>query len=101
MPVTVTLSNYISLSPRELPAVVVEQLQARLSFPNPAWLENQKRGYSNWQVPETLRCYCIRDECYGRRRARTGPGSMITRTSASASWPTPLGPDRGCIWQKF
>jgi len=40
---------------------VVEQLQERLSFPNPRWLENDKRGYSNWRVPEVLRCYRVRD----------------------------------------
>lgn len=61
MPVTVTLSNYISLLMQELPAVVVEQLQARLSFPNPKFIENQKRGFSNWRVPETLRCYHVRE----------------------------------------
>jgi len=61
MPVTITLTNYLALDPRELPAAVVEQLQERLSFPNPVWLENQKRGYSNWQVPETLRCYAVQD----------------------------------------
>ena len=61
MPVTITLTNYLALDPRELPAGVVEQVQERLSFPNPVWLENQKRGYSNWQVPEILRFYGVQD----------------------------------------
>jgi len=61
MPVTITLANYISLLLHDLPSLVVEQLQERLSFPNPRWLENEKRGYSNWQVPEVLRCYFVQD----------------------------------------
>ncbi|MBM4288207.1 MAG: hypothetical protein FJ135_08685 [Deltaproteobacteria bacterium] len=28
-----------------------------LTFPNPVWLENEKRGYSNRQVPAALRFY--------------------------------------------
>jgi len=61
MPVTITLANFISLPIQDLPALVVEHLQERLSFPNPRWLENDKRGYSNWRVPEVLRCYRVRD----------------------------------------
>jgi len=60
MPVTITLANFISLSSHDLPSLVVDQLQERLSFPNPLWLENEKRGYSNWRVPEVLRCYHVR-----------------------------------------
>ena len=40
---------------------MVDEFQERLSFPNPRWLENDKRGYSNWQVPAVLRCYFVQD----------------------------------------
>ncbi len=50
MPVTITLTNYLALDPRELPWGVVEQVQERLSFLNPVWLKDLKRSYSNWQV---------------------------------------------------
>jgi superfamily II DNA or RNA helicase len=35
---------------------VVEQLRVRLTFVNPQWEENEKRGFSNWQTPKEL-CY--------------------------------------------
>jgi len=55
--ITLTIDNRASIALNDLPPRVVEQLQERLSFPNPVWLENEKRGYSNWQVPEILRFY--------------------------------------------
>ncbi|AEB07959.1 DEAD/DEAH box helicase [Desulfobacca acetoxidans] len=55
--ITLTINNRIAVSLSELPPPVVEQLQERLTFPNPVWQENEKRGYSNWKVPETLRLY--------------------------------------------
>jgi len=55
--ITLTIDNRASIALKDLPPRVSAQLQERLSFPNPVWLENEKRGYSNWQVPETLRFY--------------------------------------------
>lgn len=47
---------------------MVDQFQERLSFPNPRWLENDKRGYSRWQVPAVLRCSIVQDGRLFRRR---------------------------------
>ena len=40
----------------------------RLTFTNPQWLENDKRGFSNWQTPRLLRFY-----------EETGNGLIIPR----------------------
>ncbi|MFA6269993.1 MAG: DEAD/DEAH box helicase [Candidatus Paceibacterota bacterium] len=57
------IDNRITLFPlEELPQSALNNLKDRLSFTNPAWLENQKRGYSNWRVPEELRFWRIEDD---------------------------------------
>ncbi len=55
--ITLTINNRVAVSLDELPPLMGEQLQERLTFSNPVWLENEKRGYSNWKVPETLRLF--------------------------------------------
>ena len=57
--ITLTINNHVAVSLDELPPLMGEQLQERLTFPNPVWLENEKRGYSNWKVPETLRLFYL------------------------------------------
>ena len=50
--VTVRVSNSLEVRPADrLPDAVKEQIRARLTFINPQWEENDKRGYSNWQTP--------------------------------------------------
>lgn len=61
--ITLTINNRISLPLSELPPTVTEQFQERLTFPNPIWQENEKRGYSNWNVPENLRLYRLTADC--------------------------------------
>jgi superfamily II DNA or RNA helicase len=54
--VTLRIDNRITLFPlQELPQPTLDVLKNRLSFTNPAWLENQKQGHSNWRVPQELR----------------------------------------------
>ncbi|PIU52565.1 MAG: restriction endonuclease subunit R, partial [Deltaproteobacteria bacterium CG07_land_8_20_14_0_80_60_11] len=60
---TLRIDNRITLFPMgELPPPALDLLKDRLSFPNPAWLENQKHGYSNWRVPEVLQFWGIDDD---------------------------------------
>ena len=57
---TLRIDNRITLFPLDqLPPPALDRLKDRLSFPNPAWLENQKHGYSNWRVPEVLQFWEI------------------------------------------
>jgi len=32
-----------------------QEIEAALSFPNPQWAENERRGFSNWQTPAAIR----------------------------------------------
>ncbi len=55
--ITITVTNRLEVAPLDrLPTALVEHLRARVSFINPVWLENEKRGFSNWQTPRQL-CY--------------------------------------------
>ena len=35
----------------------IKEIQRRLTFPNPAYLENEKHGYSNYKTERLIRCY--------------------------------------------
>lgn len=50
-----TVSNKIQVQgiPEKFKATVKE----RLTFPNPKWIENNKRGYWNGETPKQLKCY--------------------------------------------
>ncbi|MFP3869236.1 MAG: DEAD/DEAH box helicase [Desulfobacteraceae bacterium] len=52
---TITVDNRISLEVNQLPGFVVERIKERLTFDNPQWLENEKRGFSNWDTPQVFR----------------------------------------------
>ncbi|MDO9533275.1 MAG: DEAD/DEAH box helicase [Deltaproteobacteria bacterium] len=53
--ITVTVSNGVELTGR-IPGQVRDTIRERLTFTNPQWEENEKRGFSNWQTPQEL-CY--------------------------------------------
>ena len=56
------MQNQIQLSPAdELPPGVLDSIRLRLSFSNPAYLENIRLGYSNYQTPEMIRGYRIKE----------------------------------------
>jgi superfamily II DNA or RNA helicase len=38
---------------------LVEQIARRLSFPNPAYLQAQKRGFSTWNIPQQIQGYRV------------------------------------------
>jgi superfamily II DNA or RNA helicase len=53
----ITVSNCTSFSVGYLPTGMLEQVMAILTFQNPTFAENEKRGYSNWNIPQLIRCY--------------------------------------------
>lgn len=54
MQVTVTVDNMLRLKAKELPDDIIKKLESQLVFPNPKWLENEKRGYWSGNIPRTL-----------------------------------------------
>jgi hypothetical protein len=60
--IQIRVQNQIQLSPAdELPPGVLDSIRLRLSFSNPAYLENIRLGYSNYQTPEMIRGYRIKE----------------------------------------
>ncbi|MHB9075691.1 MAG: DEAD/DEAH box helicase [Desulfobaccales bacterium] len=58
--ITLKVDNQAHLYPAsDLPGAILNRIRDRLSFTNPKWEENAKRGFSNWQIPEEL-CYLER-----------------------------------------
>ena len=51
--VTITLNSSVTLD-GNLPSSVIDYLRKRLIIDNPKYLENERRGYSNWNTPEKL-----------------------------------------------
>lgn len=51
----VTIKNRAFFS--NLPADVSTELRRRLTFPNPQWIENEKRGFWNGKTPREIRGY--------------------------------------------
>lgn len=78
--ITLTIDHRLTLSPLgQLPPSVADRLQDRLSFPNPVWMENEKRGFSNWRVPEELRFYHVGPDCLIMPRGFIGPALWLLR----------------------
>ena len=51
----VLIDFWLRLGPVDLlPGQVVRELRDRLTFTNPQWEENERRGFSNWQTPKKL-----------------------------------------------
>ncbi len=51
----IIINNKITL--KDMPLELLKELKERLSFVNPKWLENDKRGFWNGETPKTLRFY--------------------------------------------
>jgi hypothetical protein len=43
----------------ELPGPVLNQIKSRLTFDNPRYLENERRQFSNWDVPREIKGYRV------------------------------------------
>lgn len=50
-----TVSNIIEI--RNVPGEFIAAVKERLTFVNPKWIENNKRGYWNGKTPKHLKCY--------------------------------------------
>ncbi len=58
--ITLRIDNLAILySASGLSGAVLSQIKNRLSFPNPKYLENEKRGFSNWNIPQEIKGYRI------------------------------------------
>lgn len=58
---TLTIGTHARLSTEGyLPRAAYEELRARLTFPNPKYLENKRLGLSNWGIPSEL-CFLQRE----------------------------------------
>ena len=55
-PILLTVDRKLRLDPAGLPGGVLSRLRSRLVFPNPKWIENRRRGFSNWRVRRTISC---------------------------------------------
>ncbi|MBM4302583.1 MAG: DEAD/DEAH box helicase [Deltaproteobacteria bacterium] len=43
----------------KIPGFLLDQVKRRLTFPNPDYLENERRGFSNWDTPQEIRGYRV------------------------------------------
>jgi superfamily II DNA or RNA helicase len=58
--ITITIRNRLEVGPVDcIPRDVVAQIRGRLTFPNPRFLENAKRGFSNWNIPQEIQGYQV------------------------------------------
>ncbi len=54
--ISITITNLLTLAPLNgIPGRLVEQIQDRLTFDNPAYLEAQKRGFSTWTIAQEIK----------------------------------------------
>jgi hypothetical protein len=51
----ITITNKVMV--QGAPEKFLSTVRGRLTFPNPQWLENDKKGYWNGQTPKELKCY--------------------------------------------
>ena len=50
----IIVANKIQI--QDAPGEIETAVKKRLTFPNPKWIENNKRGYWNGQTPKHLKC---------------------------------------------
>jgi len=56
--ITLTIENILSLHPlQKIPMAVLSRIMGRLTFDNPRFLENEKRGFSTWGIPKHIKGY--------------------------------------------
>lgn len=77
---TLRIDSRLTLSPLgELPECTLDFFKDRLSFTNPAWVENKKQGRSNWRVPMELRFWRLRGDALYMPRGFIGQAIWILR----------------------
>lgn len=58
--VKITVDRSLTLFPANmLPTAAAHHLRDRLTFPNPAFLESEKRGFSTWNIPQQIKAYQV------------------------------------------
>jgi superfamily II DNA or RNA helicase len=59
----ITLTNLLTLTPlNSLSCDLVEQIQDRLTFSNPAHEEAERRGFSTWHIPQEIKGYRMKGD---------------------------------------
>jgi hypothetical protein len=58
--ITLRVDSRAHLAPvSKIPGFLLDQIKRRLTFPNPDYLENERRGFSNWDTPQEVRGYRV------------------------------------------
>ena len=58
--ITLTVTNRLAVGPLDrLPGHMLRRITGRLTFDNPRFLENERKGFSNWNVPAQIVGYEI------------------------------------------
>jgi superfamily II DNA or RNA helicase len=53
-----TIDNLARLGPlTQIPGPLTDRIKGRLTFANPAYLENDRKGFSNWNTPPEIKSY--------------------------------------------
>jgi hypothetical protein len=56
----IQIDNKTHISPlSQIPGPLIVQVKSRLTFPNPQRQENERRGFCNWDTPESIQGYEI------------------------------------------
>jgi len=65
--VTLTINNQAHLYQlNRLPGAVLAQTKGRLTFPNPAYLETEKRGFYTGNIPREIKGYRVEGDALAR-----------------------------------
>jgi hypothetical protein len=71
--ITLKIDNQIHLSPvDELPNQVLYRIKEKLTFSNPAFIENERLGYSNYKTPREIVGYRVGSNTLTAPRANCG-----------------------------
>jgi superfamily II DNA or RNA helicase len=71
--ITIKIDNRIHLSPvDEIPKETLYRIKERLTFDNPQFIENEHRGFSNWNTPREIFGYRIEANTLIAPRGFTG-----------------------------
>ena len=72
---TLNIDHRATLFPLEVQVhqQLVEQIARRLTFENPQWAENEKRGFSNFEMPECICGYELSGDRFIVARALPAP----------------------------
>lgn len=93
--IKLALGERICMYPvNSIPRDVVARIERRLTFDNPKYLDNERRGFSNWNVPATIEGYRTNGNTLAIPRGFTGQLIGILR---DAGVPYRIEDNRRCL----